>query len=129
MKFRRAREKIDDKCERGADEASFFVWKKRDFIQILCSGIVNFSSLVPLWIIFSILGAVQHAVEGYFFQNYAGDQKRKKRKNMQPGIVAAGERILSFISSFPCFFRKKKIFFLKKAAINTYIKNKKIKNT
>ena len=47
---------------------------------------------------------------------------------MQPGIVAAGERILSFISSFHCFFRQKKIFFLKKAAINTYIKNKKIKN-
>ena len=46
---------------------------------------------------------------------------------MQPGIVAAGERILSFISSFHCFFRQKKIFFLKKAAINTYIKNKKIK--
>jgi hypothetical protein len=48
---------------------------------------------------------------------------------MQPGIVAAGERILSFISSFHCFFRQKKIFFLKKAAINTYIKNKKIKKT
>jgi hypothetical protein len=46
---------------------------------------------------------------------------------MQPGIVAAGERILSFISSFHCFFRQKKIFFLKKAAINTYIKNKKNK--
>ena len=44
--------------------ASFFVWKKRDFIQVLCSEIVNFSSMVSLWIIFSILGAVQHAVEG-----------------------------------------------------------------
>ena len=42
---------------------------------------------------------------------------------MQPGIVAAGERILSFISSFHCFFRQKKIFFLKKAAINTYMLN------
>lgn len=46
---------------------------------------------------------------------------------MQPGIVAAGERILSFISSFHCFFRQKKIFFLKKAAINTYIKKQKNK--
>lgn len=57
--------------------ASFFVWKKRDFIQVLCSEIVNFSSMVSLWIIFSILGAVQHAVEGHFFQNYARNQKRK----------------------------------------------------
>lgn len=109
--------------------ASFFVWKKRDFIQVLCSEIVNFSSMVSLWIIFSILGAVQHAVEGHFFPKLCKEPEEKKRKNMQPGIVAAGERILSFISSFHCFFRQKKIFFLKKAAINTYIKNKKIKNT
>lgn len=60
--------------------ASFFVWKKRDFIQVLCSEIVNFSSMVSLWIIFSILGAVQHAVEGHFFQNYARNQKRKAQK-------------------------------------------------
>ena len=60
--------------------ASFFVWKKRDFIQVLCSEIVNFSSMVSLWIIFSILGAVQHAVEGHFFQNYARNQKRKSAK-------------------------------------------------
>ena len=57
--------------------ASFFVWKKRDFIQVLCSEIV---SMVSLWIIFSILGAVQHAVEGHFFQNYARNQKRKSAK-------------------------------------------------
>ena len=56
--------------------ASFFVWKKRDFIQVLCSEIVNFSSMVSLWIIFSILGAVQHAVEGHFFQNYAPEGRR-----------------------------------------------------
>lgn len=60
--------------------ASFFVWKKRDFIQVLCSEIVNFSSMVSMWIIFSILGAVQHAVEGHFFQNYARNQKRKSAK-------------------------------------------------
>ena len=58
--------------------ASFFVWKKRDFIQVLCSEIVNFSSMVSLWIIFSILGAVQHDVEGHFFQNYARKKKRKR---------------------------------------------------
>ena len=59
--------------------ASFFVWKKRDFIQVLCSEIVNFSSMVSLWIIFSILGAVQHAVEGHFFQNYARFQSTLPR--------------------------------------------------
>ena len=59
------------------------------------------------------------------FPKLCKEPEEKKRKNMQPGIVAAGERILSFISSFHCFFRQKKIFFLKKAAINTYIKNKK----
>ena len=63
--------------------ASFFVWKKRDFIQVLCSEIVNFSSMVSLWIIFSILGAVQHAVEGHFFQNYARNQKRKSAKTIE----------------------------------------------
>ena len=63
------------------------------------------------------------------FPKLCKEPEEKKRKNMQPGIVAAGERILSFISSFHCFFRQKKIFFLKKAAINTYIKNKKIKKT
>lgn len=60
--------------------ASFFVWKKRDFIQVLCSEIVNFSSMVSLWIIFSILGAVQHAVEGHFSKTMQGTRREKAQK-------------------------------------------------
>ena len=108
--------------------ASFFMWKKKDFIQVLCRRTVNFSSMVTRWIIFSILDAAQHVYRGHFFQNHAVVPKRKKHKNKQSGLTAAEERILSFISSFPCFFRDRKIFSLKKTAIVTCIKrkNKKI---
>lgn len=87
--------------------------------------------MVPLWIIFSILGALQTVCGGVSFQNHAGLYLEKSRKNKQSETAAEGERILSFISSFPCSFWKKKIFSLKKSAIVTCIKgkNKKIEKT
>ena len=90
---------------------------------------MNFSSMVPLWIIFSILGALQTVCGGASFQNHAGLYLEKSRKNKQSETAAEGERILSFISSFPCSFWKKKIFSLKKTAIVTCIKIKKNKKT
>ena len=105
-----------------------FMWIKRYFFQVSCRGPVNFSSMVPLWIIFSILGALQTVCGGASFQNHAGLYLEKSRKNKQSETAAEGERILSFISSFPCSFWEKKIFSLKKSAIVTCIKRKKEKN-
>lgn len=74
---------------------------------------------------FFYFGCRSTRLQRTFFPKSCRGPMRKKRKNMQPGLTAAEERILSFISSFPCFFRDRKIFFLKKAAINIHIKNKK----
>lgn len=91
--------------------ASFFVWKKRDFIQVLCSEIVNFSSMVSLWIIFSILGAVQHAVEGHFFQNYARDHEGKSAKIYSRDLTRTGNVFCLLPVLFPVSLEKRKYFF------------------
>lgn len=91
--------------------ASFFVWKKRDFIQVLCSEIVNFSSMVSLWIIFSILGAVQHAVEGHFFQNHARDHEGKSAKIYSRDLTRTGNVFCLLPVLFPVSLEKRKYFF------------------
>ena len=60
--------------------ASFFVWKKRDFIQVLCSEIVNFSSMVSLWIIFLFWVPFNTLLKDTFSKTMQGTRREKAQK-------------------------------------------------